>query len=235
MIQLYGMGSPNVLKIILMLEEVELPYDFHFVKIWTGEQFAPDFVAMNPNSKVPVIIDSDTAQGRPATVFESGAVLIYLAEKTGRLLPAGLERYQALQWLMIQLTGIGPSFGQYIHFSRFAPEGNDYGRNRFSSEALRLVSVLESRLADNAFLAGESYTIADISTYPWLNMLEAIGFPTADLPNLRRWRTSIAERPAAQRLHAKIAELAPLDKASRKSATSADLDRVFGRGAFQRG
>lgn len=236
MIDLYGMSSPNVMKAILMLEEVELAYRFHFVGVWKSEQFSPEFLRLNPNSKVPVIVDTDGPDGEPATVFESGAILIYLAEKTGRFLPKdGPQRYAALQWLMIQLTGVGPILGQHIHFSRFAPQSSDYGRNRYKSETLRLLGVLEERLGVSPFAAGESYTIADMALYPWLSLLEYIGLEPADFPNMQRWLSEIGQRPAARRMRDKAAEIAPLDKAARKSASNEDLDRFFGRGAFQRG
>ena len=151
MIDLYALTSPNVQKIYIMLEETKLPYKEHFVDVWKGEQYAPDFIKINPNSKIPAIVDHDGPGGKPYTVFESGAILLYLAEKTGQFLPKDpVKRYDVLQWLMIQLTGIGPMFGQRVHFRRFAPPGNDYAIIRYGTEVQRLYDVMEERLADSA-------------------------------------------------------------------------------------
>src|ERR1700739_4122891 len=149
MIDFYVLTSPNVQKIYIALEELELSYREHLVDVWKGEQFSPDFVRLNPNSKIPVIVDQDGPGGPPYTIFESGAILLYLADKTKRLIPAGTrERFDVIQWLMIQLTGIGPAFGNMTHFSRFAPAGNDYSVSRFRTEMLRLYDVLEKRLGE---------------------------------------------------------------------------------------
>ena len=235
MIDLYGMSSPNALKIVLMLEELELPYRFHWVNVWKGEQFSADFLCLNPNAKVPVLVDPDGPEGEPYTVFESGAILIYLAEKAGRFLPAGgRARHDAFQWLMIQLTGVGPMFGQYVHFSRYAPDGQDYGRSRYRTEALRLLDLLDVRLGEVPYLGGADYTIADISTYPWLRMLDFFGFDTGSRPNLKRWLDDIAGRPAAARMAAKADEIRPSDVEHVTASRPEDFDRIFGRGAYAR-
>lgn len=236
MIQLYGMTSPNVVKIVLMLEELELPYQFHWVSVWRGDQFAPEFLRLNPNCKVPVIVDEDGPGGKPCTVFESGAILMYLAEKAHRFLPpAGAERYDCLQWLMIQLTGVGPTFGQYVHFTRFAPDAaHEYSRSRYRTETLRLIEVIDTRLRASRFLGGSVYTIADISTFPWCRALGFMGFDIAPHAGIARWMAEVAARPAAQRATAKIEELRPRSMSEMSSAKPEDMDRIFGRGKFAR-
>ncbi len=236
-IELYGMTSPNVVKVILMLEEIELPYQFHWVSVWRGDQFAPDFVRLNPNSKVPVIVDSDGPGGKPYTVFESGAILMYLAEKSGRLLPReGAARHDCLQWLMIQLTGIGPTFGQFVHFTRFAPDAaHDYSRSRYRTETLRLLDVLEKRLQASPYLGGPDYSIADVATFPWARVLGFMGFDVSMYPAISRWTSAISARPAAQRTVAKVDELRPRSTSEMSAANPEEMDRVFGRGKFARG
>ena len=236
MIELYGMTSPNVVKIILMLEETELPYQFHWVSVWRGEQFAPDFVRLNPNSKVPVIVDADGPAGKPYTVFESGAILMYLAEKSRLLLPSeGTVRHDCLQWLMIQLTGVGPMFGQYVHFTRFAPDpAHEYARSRYRTEALRLLDIVDQRLRDNPYLGGTEYSIADVAMYPWARALGFMGLDTSPYTGVSRWVGAISERPAAQRALAKVDELRPRSMSEINTANPEDLDRVFGRGKFAR-
>ena len=231
MIHLYALTSPNVQKIYIALEELGLTYEEHFVDVWKGEQFKPDFLKINPNSKVPVIVDDEGPDGKPFTVIESGAILLYLAEKTGRLLPAGSrERSEAIQWLMIQLTGIGPAFGNYTHFSRFAPKGNDYSVARYKTEMLRLYDLLEKRLGQTAYLGGADYSIADIATFPWTRGHDSHGVTFDKFPNLGRWFTAIEKREAVGRALAKIAKI----PSSRDTASVEDLDRIFGRGRFAR-
>src|ERR1700736_5207939 len=168
MIGLYAMGSPNGVKIYIALAEMALRDPVHPVDVFGEAQFSPEFLRLNPNAKVPVIVDPEGPGGRPFTVFESGAILIYLAEKTGQF-PAkdGAARYDALQWMMVQMTTVGPMFGQYVHFMRFAPKGNDYSLNRYRTQVRRVLQVLEGRLATVPFLGGKSYSIADIATFPW--------------------------------------------------------------------
>jgi GST-like protein len=178
-----------------MLEEVGLPYNVHKIDITKGEQFTPEFVAINPNSKIPAIIDSDTGM----TVFESGAILIYLAEKTGQFLPTEQKsRFQVIEWLMFQMASVGPMFGQLNHFKRFAPEKIPYAIERYEKETLRLYGVLDKQLSDKEFICGD-YSIADIATYPWVASYEFQGLTLDNHPNLKRWFETIKQRPAVQR------------------------------------
>jgi GSH-dependent disulfide-bond oxidoreductase len=236
MIEFHAMGSPNVVKIYIALEELGLPYRVHPVDVFAGEQFKPDFLALNPSAKVPVIVDSEGPSGRPYAVFESGAILLYLAEKTSRLLPSEqAARYDAIQWLMVQLTGIGPMFGQYVHFMRFAPAGNDYALSRYRTQARTLCEVLEGRLAKVPYLGGAEYTVADIATFPWARNIGALlGGTASDYPSLFAWIAKIAARPAVGRALAAAdgvrARTTQFDKAAPEI-----LDRVFGRGQFAKG
>jgi GST-like protein len=169
MIDLYAMGSPNVVKIYIALEEMGLPYKVHPVDVFAEGQFSPEFLKLNPNAKVPVIVDGDGPGGKPYTVFESGAILQYLADKTGKLLAKdGAARYDALQWMMVQMTTIGPMWGQYVHFWRFAPKGNDYALDRYRTQVRKTLDVVEKRLGAAAYLGGGAYSIADIAAFPWL-------------------------------------------------------------------
>jgi GST-like protein len=195
MIDLYTFTTPNGRKASIMLEEVELPYNVHKIDITKGEQFTPEFVAINPNSKIPAIVDRDTGM----TVFESGAILLYLAEKTGKLLPTNdKERFQVLSWLMLQMGSVGPMFGQLNHFKRFAPEKIPYAIERYEKETLRLYGVLDKQLAEREFICGD-YSIADIATYPWVASYEFQGLTLDNHPNLKRWVETIQQRPAVQR------------------------------------
>ncbi|WP_263770892.1 glutathione S-transferase N-terminal domain-containing protein [Propionivibrio soli] len=199
MITLYTWGTPNGRKVSIMLEECGLPYEVRPIDITRGDQFRSDFVAVNPNSKIPAIIDSDGPDGAPITLFESGAILVYLASKTGRFLP-GSDRgkFEALQWLMFQMGGVGPMFGQAHHFRRFAPEQIPYAIKRYSTETVRLYGVLDKRLAETEFLADE-YSIADIATYPWVARHEWQGVDLTDFPEVLRWFETIGARAAVVR------------------------------------
>jgi GST-like protein len=234
MITLYGMASPNVVKIYIALEELALPYTVHPVDVFTGKQFDDAFLKLNPNAKVPVIVDPDGPGGKPYTAFESGAILLYLAEKTGKLLPRDTrEKFDAIQWLMTQMSTVGPMFGQFVHFMRFAPAGNEYSRSRYLTQATRVCEVIDQRLAQAAYLAGSEYSVADIATFPWLrNVPTFLGAETAaKFPNITRWVKAIDERPAVKKALAEVeavrARTTPFDKAE-----AATLDRVFGRGQF---
>jgi GST-like protein len=194
MIDLYTFTTPNGRKASIMLEEVELPYNVHKIDITKNDQFTPEFVAINPNSKIPAIVDHDTG----ITVFESGAILIYLAEKTGKLLPtADKERFQVLSWLMLQMGSVGPMFGQLNHFKKFAPEKIPYAIERYEKETLRLYGVLDKQLAEREYLCGD-YSIADIATYPWVAIYEFQGLTLDSHPNLKRWVETMQQRPAVQ-------------------------------------
>lgn len=195
MIDLYTFTTPNGRKASIMLEEVSLPYNVLKIDITKNEQFTPQYIAINPNSKIPAIVDQDTR----ITVFESGAILIYLAEKTGKLLPtAQKHRFQVLEWLMFQMGSVGPMFGQLNHFKKFAPQKIEYAINRYEKETLRLYSVLDSQLASNEFICGD-YSIADVATYPWVASYEFQGLTLDNHPNLKRWFETLQQRPAVQR------------------------------------
>src|SRR6201996_3352191 len=165
MITLYGMGSPNVVKIYIALEELALPYTVQPVDVFTGKQFDDAFLSLNPNAKVPVIVDPDGPGGKPYTCFESGAILLYLAEKTGKLLPKDpAAKFDAIQWLMTQMSTVGPMFGQYVHFIRFAPPGNDYSRSRYATQVHRVCEVIDRRPAAVPYLGGSDYSVAGVAT-----------------------------------------------------------------------
>jgi len=200
MIELYTFPTPNGRKASIMLEEIEMPYRAHAVDIAKGEQFKPEFVAINPNSKIPAIVDSDGPGGRPITVFESGAILIYLAEKTGRLLPrSGADRYDVLQWVMFQMGGVGPMFGQYNHFARFAAQKIPYAIERYTKESKRLLHVLDRQLQERTFIARD-YSIADVLLFPWVDSLAKNAAPLLeDTASVRRWLETLWARPAVQR------------------------------------
>ncbi|WP_207476160.1 glutathione S-transferase N-terminal domain-containing protein [Arenibaculum pallidiluteum] len=200
MIRLYTWKTPNGRKASIMLEECGLPYETHPVNIGRDEQFAPEFLKINPNNKIPAIVDTEGPGGREITVFESGAILTYLAEKTGRFLPKdGAARYDVLQWLNWQMGGLGPMLGQANHFRHAAPEKIEYGIKRYTDEMNRLFRVMDGRLSDREFLAGE-YSIADIACYPWADRWQAIGgLDIAAYPNVKRWLATVAARPAVQR------------------------------------
>jgi GST-like protein len=199
MIELYTWGTPNGKKVSIMLEEVGLPYAVHPINIGKGEQFAPDYIKINPNSKIPTIVDSEGPGGKPISVFESGAILVYLAEKTGKLLAVEPRaRMQALEWLMFQMGGVGPMFGQAHHFLRQAPEQIPYAQERYTKEVRRLYGVMDKRLGASAYLAGD-YSIADVATYPWVARYEWHKVALAEFPNVDRWFKAITARPAVER------------------------------------
>lgn len=196
MIDLYSWGTPNGFKVSIMLEEVGLPYTYHPINIGKDDQFAPDFLAISPNNKIPAIVDRDNDQA----LFESGAILIYLADKTGQLLPQEPKaHYATLQWLMWQMGGFGPMLGQAHHFLRFAKEKVPYAIDRYKTETQRLYGVLDKRLGEAAFLGGDAYTIADIATWPWASRFEYQEIELASYPNVKRWFEEIAARPAVQK------------------------------------
>ncbi len=199
MIELYGMFSPNVRKPGIMLEELGLDYTLQHVAIFRGDQFEPSFLAMNPLGKVPVLIDH--ARGSGAPIYESGAILIYLAETYGSLLPAtGMARYEVLEWLMVQKAAIGPMFGQHNHFQLLGPGADPYAAARYRTQAETLYRQLDERLATREWIAGSAYSIADIAIFPWAGYLEQHGFAPAAHPHLLRWRDTIAARPAVARM-----------------------------------
>jgi GST-like protein len=208
MIELYYWTTPNGHKITMFLEETALPYRIVPVNIGTGAQFDPAFLAISPNNRIPAIVDHAPQDGGgPLSVFESGAILLYLAQKSGQLLPADLRgRVQVTQWLFWQMAGLGPMAGQNHHFARYAPEKIPYAIERYVKETNRLYGVLNKRLAERAFLAGD-YSIADIAAYPWIVPYEAQGQRLEDFPHLKRWFTAIHDRPATVRAYAKAATI----------------------------
>jgi GST-like protein len=198
-IDLYTWTTPNGRKASVMLEEVALPYRVHKVDISKGDQHRPEFLAVNPNGRIPAIVDQEGPGGRPLRVFESGAILIYLAEKTGLLLASEpRQRAETLAWLMFQMGGVGPMFGQAHHFLRAAPEPVPYGIERYTKETRRLYGVLDKRLAEESFLGG-TYSIADIATYPWVARHEWHKVDLGEFPNVARWYAAIGARPAVAR------------------------------------
>jgi GST-like protein len=200
MIDAYSWATPNGHKVHIMLEETGLEYRVHAVDIGAGDQFKPEFLAISPNNKIPAIVDSDGPDGKPLSVFESGAILIYLAEKTGRFMPqAPAARYATLQWLMFQMGGLGPMLGQTHHFRIYAPEKIEYAINRYTNEAKRLYGVMDKQLGKTQYLASDDYTIADIASFPWTRSWQNQGIELAEFPNVKRWHEAIAARPAVQR------------------------------------
>jgi GSH-dependent disulfide-bond oxidoreductase len=199
MIELYTWATPNGRKVSVMLEEVALPYETIKVDITKGDQFKPDYLTVNPNGKIPAIVDREGPTGGRLAVWESGAILIYLAEKTGKLLSDDpVLRLTTIEWLMFQMSGVGPMLGQAHHFRRFAPERIPYAIERYEKEAARLYGVLDRRLGESEYLAG-AYSIADIATFPWIARHEWQGVALDDFPNVKRWFATISSRPAVQR------------------------------------
>ncbi|AWN39814.1 glutathione S-transferase N-terminal domain-containing protein [Methylobacterium durans] len=211
MIDLYYWPTPNGHKVTLFLEETGLPYRIRPVNIGQGEQFQPDFLKIAPNNRMPAIIDHEPdGGGAPLSLFESGAILLYLAEKTGRFLPADLRgRAETLQWLFWQMGGLGPMLGQNHHFTQYAPEKVPYAIDRYLNETNRLYGVLDRRLADRPFVAGADYTIADMAAYPWIVPWEKQGQNLDDHRNLKRWFEAIEERPATKAAYARAVEVNP--------------------------
>ncbi len=227
MIDLYYWTTPNGHKITLFLEETGLPYRIVPVNISKGEQFKPDFLKISPNNRMPAIIDDEPpGGGAPLSVFESGAILVYLAEKTGKFLPKDLRgRFNVLQWLFWQMGGLGPMAGQNHHFSQYAPEKLPYAIDRYVKETSRLYAVLDKRLADREFIAG-AYSIADMASYPWIVPYERQGQKLDDFPNLKRWFEAIKARPATERAYARAKEI------NTQPTVTEEAKRIlFGQGA----
>jgi GST-like protein len=200
MIEVYSWPTPNGHKVHIMLEETGLPYRAIAIDIGAGDQFTPEFLAISPNNKIPAIVDPDGPDGAPISLFESGAILIYLAAKTGRLMPESVRgKYEVLQWLMFQMGSVGPMLGQAHHFRLYAPEKLPYAIDRYTNEARRLYGVMDKRLAGARYIAGDEYTIADIAIFPWLRSWKNQGIDWNDYPHLKGWFDEIAGRPAVQR------------------------------------
>ena len=200
MIEVYSWATPNGHKVHVMLEECGLPYRVIPVDIGAGEQFRPEFLAISPNNKIPAIVDPDGPDGRPIALFESGAILLYLAGKTGLLLPAEVRgKYEVLQWLMFQMGSVGPMLGQAHHFRVYALQKIPYAIDRYTNEARRLYGVMDRQLAHSRYIAGADYTIADIAIFPWLRSWKNQGIEWSEFPHLKGWFDEIAARPAVQR------------------------------------
>jgi len=231
MIEVHTWATPNGHKIHIMLEECGLPYRVVPVDIGAGEQFEPEFLAISPNNKIPAIVDPEGPDGEPISLFESGAILLYLAAKTGRFMPEDLHgKYRTLEWLMFQMGSIGPLLGQAHHFRIYAPQKIEYAIDRYTNEARRLYGVMDGQLARSRYIAGDAYTIADIATHPWAHYLERHGFDPAAHPALLRWRNAIDARPAVARAAERMAAaFNEMTAQTRQSATKADLDRFLGR------
>lgn len=229
MIALHSWPTPNGHKIHIMLEECGLPYTAHPVDIGKGDQFKPEFLAISPNNKIPAITDPDGPDGQPISLFESGAILLYLANKTGQFLPqAERPKYEVLQWLMFQMGGVGPMLGQTHHFRIYAPEKIEYAVNRYTNETKRLYGVMDKQLQKNAYIAGADYSIADIAIYPWLRSWQNQGIDWADHPTLKQWFDKIGERPAVQRGCQVLADMrAPLTDPKA-------LETLFGNTQYQK-
>jgi len=219
MIDLYYWPTPNGHKITLFLEESNTPYTVHPVNIGTGAQFQPDFLAIAPNNRIPAIVDRTPADGgAPISVFESGAILQYLADKTGLFVPADVRgRTEVSQWLFWQMGGLGPMAGQNHHFVQYAPERIPYAMTRYVNETNRLYGVLDRRLAERAFIAGDAYSIADMAAYPWIVPHEKQQQNLADFPHLARWFAAIAARPATQRAYARGASISTVSSVNEQS------------------
>ena len=230
MIDLYFWSTPNGYKVSILLEELGEPYNVIPVHIGKGQQFAPEFLAISPNNKIPAIVDHDGPDGQSVAMFESGAIMMYLAEKCGyEFMPQDVrKRYEVLQWLMFQMGGVGPMLGQAHHFRKYAPEKIDYAIDRYTGEARRLYTVIDRRLANSEYLAGD-YSIADMATYPWLRAHKWQGQDLADFPHLQRWYSAVRERPAVQRGIAVLAE--KVDKTG-ANPSGERWDNLFGKNQF---
>ncbi|MBX3655561.1 MAG: glutathione S-transferase N-terminal domain-containing protein [Ramlibacter sp.] len=229
MIDVYSWATPNGHKVHIMLEECGLPWRAIPVNIATGDQFKPDFLAVSPNNKIPAMVDPQGPDGKPISLFESGAILLYLAAKTGQFLPEGdRARYEVLQWLMFQMGGVGPMLGQAHHFRLYAPEKIPYAIDRYSNEAKRLYGVIDKQLSRSPFLAGDTYSIADIATFPWLRSWQNQGIVLSDYPHLEKWFHQISGRPAVQRGVQVLADL-------RKPLTDDKArETLFGKAQYQK-
>ena len=232
MIDLYFWPTPNGYKITWMLEEVGLKYNVIPVNIGAGDQFKPEFLKISPNNRMPAITDPDGPGGKPISMFESGAILMYLAEKTGKLMPSDTRgKYNVIQWLMFQMASVGPMLGQAHHFRRYAPEKLPYAIDRYTNEAARIYGVIDKRLAEAPYLATD-YSIADMATYPWLRVHNWQGQKLEDFPHLKRWYDAIEARPAVQRGLAVMKE--EVDKGRGRTPDKKSWEVLFGKQQFEK-
>jgi GSH-dependent disulfide-bond oxidoreductase len=229
MIDVFSWATPNGHKVHIMLEECGLPYRAIPVNIGAGDQFKPEFLKISPNNKIPAITDPAGPEGKPISLFESGAILVYLAAKSGKFMPASdRAKYEVLQWLMFQMGSVGPMLGQTHHFRMYAPEKIEYAVNRYSNEARRLYGVIDKRLSQSSWLGGSEYSIADIATFPWLRSWQNQGIVLAEYPHLQAWFDKISERPAVQRGVKVLADL--------RRPITGDKEReiLFGKTQYER-
>jgi GSH-dependent disulfide-bond oxidoreductase len=229
MIDVFSWPTPNGHKVHIMLEECGLPYRALPINIGAGDQFKPEFLKISPNNKIPAITDPQGPDGKPISLFESGAILVYLAAKTGKFMPkSDRAKYEVLEWLMFQMGSVGPMLGQAHHFRMYAPEKIPYAIDRYSNEAKRIYGVIDRRLAQSAWLAGAQYTIADIATFPWLRSWQNQGIVLSEYPHLEAWFNKMAERPAVQRGVKVLAEL--------RRPITGDKERevLFGKTQYER-
>jgi GSH-dependent disulfide-bond oxidoreductase len=238
MIDVYFWPTPNGYKVTVMLEELGLKYNIVPVNIGRGDQFRPEFLKISPNNRMPAIIDSEGPGGKPFAIFESGAILMYLAEKYGKLMPSETRgKYEVIEWLMFQMASVGPMLGQAHHFRLYAPEKLQYAIDRYTNEARRIYNVIDKRLGDAAYLAGE-YSIADVAVYPWLVPHNMQGQNLDDTPNLKRWYEEVRNRPAVQRGFAVMAEeVAKMREAAAASQRPHDQEswnNLFGNKQFEK-
>jgi GST-like protein len=233
MLDLYFWTTPNGYKITILLEELGWPYNVIPVNIGKGEQFRPDFLKISPNNRIPALVDNEGPDGKPIAIFESGAILMYLAEKAGgRFMPQETRRrYDVLQWLMFQMASVGPMLGQAHHFRRYAPEQIQYAVDRYTNEAHRIYGVIDNRVSEAPYLAGE-YSIADMATYPWLRTHHWQGQDLEDFPHLKRWYDSIEARPAVQRGLAVMKD--EVERARQTPPDKESWDILFGKKQFER-
>jgi len=229
-IELYACMTPNVLKVMLMLAETQTPYRINHVRIYRGENFDEGFERLHPYRKLPVIIDPSGPGGAPHRVFESGAILFYLAEKTGKFFGNdAAERSTIMQWLMLQMSSVGPAFGNATHFNR-AVQDQAYARRRFISQARRLCEVYDGRLKDNRFLAGDGFSVADMAAFPWLwRHPDMVGIPSEEFPHIQRWVAEIRQRPAFLRAHEAYRKIVNIDREDLKQASPSIINRLLGR------
>jgi GSH-dependent disulfide-bond oxidoreductase len=233
MLDLYFWTTPNGYKITILLEELGWPYNVIPVNIGTGEQFKPDFLKISPNNRIPALVDHEGPDGKPIAIFESGAILMYLAEKAGwRFMPQDMgRRYDVLQWLMFQMASVGPMLGQAHHFRRYAPAQIQYAVDRYTNEAHRIYGVIDKRIREMPYLAGE-YSIADMATYPWLRTHHWQGQNLEDFPHLRRWYDSLEARPAVQRGLTVMKD--EVERARQSPPDKESWDILFGKKQFER-